>query len=136
MFVLVFFFFGVGHLPFMGGNDLGICMYVCNLNTLLHKANLDLDKFYQWCLSNRLTVNTEKTKYMIVSNKKTDTLPPLFLHFDPISRTSHHKLLGITIDDTLSFKYHIQNLCSKLSYSIALIYQVKDRKPSKYQQVT
>ena len=29
MFVLVFFFFGVGHPPFMGGNDLGICMYVC-----------------------------------------------------------------------------------------------------------
>ena len=96
------------------------------LKSLIHQANSDLDKFYQWTLSNRLTVNLDKTKYMIVSNKNPKTLPPLFLNFDTISRTRYHKILGIVIDQDLSFKEHINQLCIKLSHSFSLLYQLKD----------
>ena len=96
---------------------------------LIHTINIDLDNFDQWCLSNRLSVNLTKTFYMLFSNKMLKTLPPVIFQNNIIKKVTHHKLLGITLDDTLSFKTHISNLCIKLSRIISLLYQVKDFMP-------
>ena len=34
----------------------------------INKANTELQKFSDWCLANRFTVNTKKTYYMLFSN--------------------------------------------------------------------
>lgn len=39
------------------------------------------------------------------------------------------KFLGITYDDSLTFKYHIHNLTLKISRHIALLFQIKDFMP-------
>lgn len=46
-------------------------LYFTNSNneTLFLQANQDLNKLHNWCLSNRLTINTNKTYYMLFSNK-------------------------------------------------------------------
>ena len=97
---------------------------------LIHKANTDLQIFYTWCLSNRLTVNLNKTYFMLFSNKPTALLPPLLLsQNNTITRTNKHTLLGITFDDTLTFKYHIENLTLKLSRLVSMLHQVKELMP-------
>ncbi len=97
---------------------------------LIHEANNDLNIFHNWCLSNRLTVNLNKTFYMLFTNKAFTSLPPLIFHNKIIQRTTHHKHLGITIDETLNFKVHISDICHKLSRNISLLYQVKDLVPT------
>ncbi len=46
-----------------------------------------------------------------------------------IKRVTQHKLLGVTIDDALTFKSHVSELCINLSSNVPLLYQVKDLVP-------
>ena len=50
---------------------------------MIHTANIELNKFYFWCLANRLSVNILKTNFILFSNRPPVTLPPLLLksHF-------------------------------------------------------
>ena len=66
---------------------------------------------------------------MLFTNKLFNTLPPLFFQHYIIKRAIQHTLLGITFDDTLSFKPHLSNLNHKLSRLLSLFYQVKDLMP-------
>ncbi len=67
----------------------------------VHKANTDLDIFYKWCISNRLTVNLNKTFYMLFTNKEINILRPLFYQDSITRKTSKHTVLGITYDHAL-----------------------------------
>ena len=42
-----------------------------NPTQLAHNANNELNKLYQWCLCNRLTINTNKTYYMLFTTNRT-----------------------------------------------------------------
>ena len=96
---------------------------------LIYEANAELDNFYKWCVSNRLTVNENKTYFMLFTNKPKTTLPPLFYNFSIVKNTSQHTLLGITFDDSLTFKPHITNISLKLSRIVSLLYKIKDLMP-------
>ena len=96
-----------------------------DLKSLIYRANTDMDIFYKWIIANRLTVNIEKTVYMIFTNLKTIPLPPIFIHFDSIKQTHSHKLLGVILDDKLNYREHIQYICSKVSKSLSIIYNIK-----------
>ncbi len=67
---------------------------------------------------------------MFFTNKTIRTLPPYLYNDNVINITKQHKLLGVTFDDTMSFKPHIAELCLKLSRIIYLLYQVKDLMPN------
>lgn len=101
-----------------------------NITEMINTANNDLQTLYTWCLSNRLTINSDKTFYMIFTNKSYDNLPPLIYHEDQIKKTNNHTLLGITYDNNMTFKTHISNLVLKLSRIVSLIYRVKDLMPT------
>ena len=79
---------------------------------LIHKANSELVKFSEWCLANRLTVNTTKTYYILFTNvnMKYQPLPRLTILNEDILQVYKIKFLGITIDKNLTFKHHISNL--------------------------
>lgn len=44
---------------------------------VIYKANTELGIFYKWCVSNRLTVNQNKTYYALLTNKTINH----FLHY-------------------------------------------------------
>ena len=97
-----------------------------NPNHLVHFANNELQTLYQWCLCNRLTINTTKTYFIV---KKTLNLPHLQINNNAILKTNKVKFLGITYDDSLTFRYHIHNITLNIYRHIALLYQVKDLLP-------
>ena len=100
-----------------------------NLRDLIYTANTDLHTFHTWCVSNRLTVNFNKTFYMLFTNKPYTFIPPLFIGNNTIKQTNQHTLLGVTFDDKLTFKQHISNLILKLSRIVSLLYQVREVMP-------
>ena len=99
-------------------------------NQLIIRSNAELDNFYQWCMCNRLTVNLSKCKYMLFSTRKIGILPPLLYHHNLISRTTEHMLLGVIIDESLTFKSHISYLVLKLSRIVSLLYQLNNYVPT------
>lgn len=104
-------------------------IFSSNTNSeLYNNAQLAFDSVNSWLCSNLLTLNTDKTKYIQFSMRKTpDTtiLPQLLAHkcknnrlgtcnCPRILQTTSIKYLGITIDDTLCFKQHINSLVTRV----------------------
>ena len=96
---------------------------------LIQNANSELEKLYEWCLCNRLTINANKTNFMLFTINQSLNLPRLHINNQTISRTDTIKFLGVTYDDALKFKCHINDLTLKISRHIALLYQIKDFMP-------
>ena len=105
-----------------------------DIAVLLECANKELELFYQWCIANRLSMNTLKTFYILFTNKSISVLPPLVIRnnysYDVIQRVNHLKFLGVVFDEKLSFSKHIATLCNKLSRSSSLLYQLRDFLPT------
>ena len=64
-----------------------------------------------WMKMNKLTLNYDKCKYMIVSKKPTDSLSfDLTTNNVKIKRTESIRYLGMQLNDKLSCKFHVENL--------------------------
>ena len=72
---------------------------------------------------NKLSVNINKTNYVIFSSKQKTTKVNLPVLFDdkPLKRVNVVKFLGIYIDENLTWKYQIDPVCNKISKSIGVI---------------
>ena len=51
-------------------DDTYLCAQDTNLEVLENYVNVELDKVFIWLASNKLTLNVKKSKYMMVSKKK------------------------------------------------------------------
>ena len=89
-----------------------------NLNSVTDAINNGLENIDEWLKANRLSLNVEKTSYMLFSNKKSTDCPIFKIRNQILSNVSNAKFLGIHLDDKLSFKNHVDTLCKKLSQSL------------------
>jgi hypothetical protein len=119
-----------------------------NLNELITHINSEINKMALWFRANKLAVNKSKTKYMIfhMRGKKIDvnTLDVIYnenelnqnknelitvlerYHNNHINDDCRaYKLLGICLDENLTFDLHIKYLTNKLSRSMYCIKRAK-----------
>ena len=86
---------------------------------LITDVNKELTTIDEWMRINKLSLNYNKSKYMLITKKKTiseDLINfKLTIGKHKIEQISQIKYLGITFDDKLTWKSHIQQICSKLS---------------------
>uniref|UniRef100_A0AAQ6IKW0 Alkylated DNA repair protein AlkB homologue 8 N-terminal domain-containing protein n=1 Tax=Anabas testudineus TaxID=64144 RepID=A0AAQ6IKW0_ANATE len=67
-----------------------------------------------WCEDNNLTLNTDKTKEMIVDmRKKSSTHQPLFIRELEVERVSSFKYLGVNISEDLTWTLNTTQLVKK-----------------------
>ena len=59
-----------------------------------------------------------KTNYMVFSNMNYN-IDDIRIHMDKsqLLHTNHTKFLGVHIDESMSWKYHLGDVCSKISSS-------------------
>ena len=89
--------------------------------------NKELKKLRNWLIVNRLSLNVDKTNFVIFHpyNKPPKQKITLKIHKNAISEKDHVKYLGIIIDSTLTWGKHIDNLSTKLSKNIGLLYKIR-----------
>ena len=93
------------------------------LDTLTANANKYLAEISNWVISNRLTLNAKKNKYMIfVPNGQSPPLPnKLTISGVEIERlgyrfaTKSFKLGGILLDDNLDWREHARHVRNKIA---------------------
>ena len=88
------------------------------MRTLQHDVNKELTKIDEWMRLNKLSLNYSKTKYMLITNKtKSEDLinGNITIGKHKIEQVTQIKYLGVTFDNKLTWKPHIQEICSKLS---------------------
>ena len=72
--------------------------------------------------TNKLSVNIDKTNYVIFQSKQKKTTQDLSLSIDDklITRKQQVKFLGVLLDENLSWKPLINYVCNKISKSIGV----------------
>ena len=98
---------------------------------ITNMINAELTQVQTWINANKLSLNVQKTNYMIISNRRAVDDIDINLGGEAITRVSQHKFLGVIIDDKLKFGGHINSLCNKISQSIGIMKRISHLVPVK-----
>ena len=98
-----------------------------NLNEII---NYELSKISTWLKANKLSLNVNKSKFMVVCTpQKKIRLPTLHIDGSELECVEEFNFLGITIDKYLNWKSHINKLANKLPKSIGIMNKLKNILP-------
>ena len=118
----------------MYADDTHITYADVDVNSTQLKMNHDLGNLNKWLISNKLTLNTAKTEFMLIRSKqKLSTLssqPELSIDNVPIEKVTSVKSLGIFIDENLRLQTHIDKLSKKITSAIGAIKRIRDFVPT------
>ena len=101
-----------------------------NLDTLMNSLQHSVDNLISWTEMNHMALHPDKTKFMLVTTRQKrqnllPNLPPLTIKSDIIQEVQNHKVLGITIDNNLSWTPHMNALCKKISTKVFQLSRLK-----------
>lgn len=91
------------------------------LNQVLSK---ELDLVYEWVTCNRLVLNVSKTKGMVFGTRHGLAKDPqldLKVAQEPVQQVTKTKLLGVTLDNSLSWTDHIDRIVTNMGRGTAVI---------------
>ena len=80
---------------------------------------------YNWICLNRLSLNIDKTSYILFSNKQDDPKNTINIDNINIKRVFSKKFLEVTIDHKFSWKTQIADVCKKVSRCTGILNKVK-----------
>ena len=115
--------------PRMHADDTHITYAGSDLHLIQSSLSRDLEKLNKWLVSNKLTLNTSKTEFLLIGcrqrlNTLSDTLK-LSIDNVPMEQVSSVKSLGLYIDENLTWHFHIDKRCKKIASAIGAIKRVK-----------
>jgi endonuclease/exonuclease/phosphatase family metal-dependent hydrolase len=100
-------------------------------DTTLHSSAVDVDslsvslqrsadELQNWSEHNHMALNAKKTEVMLITTRQKRqnlkaSFPKIKISNQNLEEVSHHKVLGVIIDNNLSWSNHIQHLCKKVS---------------------
>ena len=101
-----------------------------NISHITRTLNSELGNVHTWLTVNKLVINLSKTSYMIFSyTKYSPEDVKLELNNYEIKHSPQNKFLGVYIDESLSWKYHISEICNKLAKVVGIIYRLQNVLP-------
>ena len=132
----LFFLLYVNDLPEVITNNAKIILYADDTSVIIPNPSLqdlaiNMNKQFvainEWFKTNLLSLNFKKTHYLLFRTKNSlETNISICCGNKHITNTSNTKFLGLHIDETLSWKSHIDQLVTKLSSACYAIRTVKD----------
>ena len=120
--------------PKLFADDTNIFVSGNSVNDLNNKCQLVVNRITAWTSANMLTLNIEKTYYMIFQPSLSyDPLLKLNLLINntQINKVTSSKFLGVTIDDRLDWKAHLSDLCLRLRKYVGIFYKLSLKLPPK-----
>lgn len=108
---------------FFSGSDLA------PLQTL---TNAWLEKLSVWLEANQLSLNTNKTKFVVFRPKNKGVSHQISITFrgTTIEQVPSHQFLGVTFNENLNWSAHINRIRTDVSRSIGVIYKLKQLLPT------
>ena len=96
--------------------------YTCSHSDSLKLEQLcsvDLEKIHEWCVLNRMTINIEKSHFLVFGKPKNKIC--LKIGDDILSQSNNTKLLGFYLNDSMTWNEHVEMLVAKLQRNIYLV---------------
>ena len=92
--------------------------------------NNKLENLQNWLLANKLSLNVEKTEYMLIGSQQRlsqiTSDPQILVGSQNINRVTRTKTLGVLIYEKIIWNNHIDATCKKISKAIGVLRRVKN----------
>ena len=120
-------------------DDTNIFIEHSDMESLTENAKEIIEYLNSWFKTNKLTLNANKTNFIIFTseNKRTNIDIPDTLQVENliINRITHTKYLGLIIDERLSWKEHVNQLCIRLKSLFLIFYDIRNFIHLKHAQI-
>ena len=84
----------------------------------------------KWLCANKLSLNIGKTEYILIGSwyktNSIDTERGIKIENQVIEKVRNTKVLGVKLDENLSWEKHIDHISSKITSGIGAIMRIKD----------
>ena len=100
-----------------------------DMNTLIKQLNVELESLCIWFKSNKLSLNTQKTFYMVFHRARLKTIDnssmDIIMENHILTKVNSIKYLGIIVDHKLNWLDHITYVKAKISKRIGIMYKAR-----------
>ena len=111
---------------FLFADDSNLFHIGTDIATMCETINRELIKIVEWLRANRLSLNIDKTNFMVFKPKfKTCDGVRITIDNSLIQKVTHTKFLGVIIDDKLSWSQHISYIKNKIAKSLGIILKAR-----------
>ena len=83
-----------------------------------------LNTISEWCKTWGFIINVNKTEAILFTRKKTLTMPKLLINNNLVTFKSFVKMLGITLDNKLTWKLHINTIKERTDKNLNILRQL------------
>ena len=118
-------------IPAMFADDTHISVSGENREEIENCLNMELENIHRWLQINKLTLNVDKTEYMMIGSRQklastaTENSVKLEINGKVIKRVAITKSLGVLVDENLSWNEQIDSVNAKVSRAIGMIRRAK-----------
>ena len=111
-----------------------LCKFIVNISNGINKhdtnlaINSELDKIIEWLNINKLSLNVDKTKFMVFQSKRSSKnfdWIELTMNGKRIEKVSTFCFLGLTINQFLDWDDHIKVISNKISSTVGVLNKLK-----------
>ena len=95
-------------------DDTNLTMSNYNVKDLQKNVNNEIENIIDWMRSNKLSLNFTKTEFLLITKAKRQKSFEIKINGHAIQPSSYEKYLGVNIDDNLTWKKHVNTVCSKI----------------------
>ena len=113
-------------------DDTVLCHFSSSATDMESKLNSDLHRLSIWLEKMKLTLNLDKTRFMIMgSDRKLDKFSHVVLNVmnKKIKQQNHMKYLGMSISTYMTWSEHIEIISSKINQRLGLLVRIKHLLP-------
>ena len=117
---------------YLFADDTNIYCQSNTLESLVKTVNCELKLLKKWLDTNKLSLNIDKTNYIIFHSKsnKLPSEPLIKIGKQHIKRVKFVKFLGLLLDENLEWKYHLNELSKKLARTCGIFFKIRYLLPS------
>lgn len=112
---------------YLFADDTNIYFEAENLDMLQRIVNRELKKVKEWLDVNKLSLNIDKTNFIIFKSPQHSSLETVNIKIgnQPVKQSRYVKFLGILLDEHLSWKYHLSELSKKLARTCGMFFKIR-----------
>ena len=110
-------------------DDSSLHCYDKNVHIVQTQLQDSINDISDWCELNRMAIHPQKTKSMVLATRQKHQLRPLQLNLvlnsNNIEQVREHKVLGIIIDEKMSWGSQVEYICKRVSQNIFLLSKLR-----------
>ena len=116
---------------FIFADDTALVCSNKSLKAIKKRVNIDLKLLSSWLASNKIDLNVKKTEVILFKhpNKKLNYNVKLKLNGKRLQFTNRTRYLGVLIDESLSWKFHHNDLATKLQRTNGILAKIRHYVP-------